>query len=172
MTVHTFSWSRISPGKEIVMVSVLTVGVTPTDASAAMAAHRLLSTVMWSNDDIDWPVHPLTLFFHDLRGLLLRRLSSTVPSNMIFSSVSWRATWPNHDNLRRLTVNSKSFWCPAKILTCCHTYSFVLSIRLLSLHNIASLSGMVESAAPVWSSVMFRLLGLCGSKVFELVYIF
>ena len=39
-----------------------------------------------------------------------------IPST-IFGSVSWRQTWPNHDNLRRLTVDSKSSrrgcWCVA-----------------------------------------------------------
>ena len=43
----------------------------------------------------------------------------------IFGSVSWRQTWPNHDNLRRFTVDRKSSWHPATTLTCCHTYSFV-----------------------------------------------
>ena len=38
---------------------------TPTDAFAATAAHRRLSSATWSNDDIDWPVHSLMLFFHD-----------------------------------------------------------------------------------------------------------
>ena len=28
------------------------------------------------------------------------RLPSTLPCSMIFCSVSWRQTWPNHDNLR------------------------------------------------------------------------
>ena len=27
---------------------------------------------------------------------------------MIFDSLSWRQTWPNHDNLRRFTVGSRS----------------------------------------------------------------
>ena len=33
-----------------------------------------------------------------------RRPPSTVLCSMIFRSVSWRQTWPNHDNLRRLTI--------------------------------------------------------------------
>ena len=45
---------------------------------------------------------------------------------MIFGSVSWRQTWPNHDNLRRLTVDSRNSRSPARIMTCCKTYSFVL----------------------------------------------
>ena len=47
-------------------------GTTPTDATATMTAHRPLSSAMDSNDDIDWPVHSMVLFFHDLRGLALR----------------------------------------------------------------------------------------------------
>ena len=37
---------------------------------------------MRSNGDIDWPVHSLILIFHDLRGLPLRRLPSTVLRSM------------------------------------------------------------------------------------------
>ena len=48
----------------------------------------------------DLPFHVL----HDLRGLPLRRIPSTEPCSMIVSSVWWRQTWPNHDNLRRFTV--------------------------------------------------------------------
>ena len=32
----------------------------------------------------------------------------------------------NHDNLRRLTVDNKASWYPARIMTGCHTYSFIL----------------------------------------------
>ena len=45
---------------------------TRTDAYVAMTTHRLLSSTMCSNDDIDLPVHSLMLSFHDLRGLPLR----------------------------------------------------------------------------------------------------
>ena len=63
--------------------------VTPTDASVAMVAHRLLSSTMRSNYDNDWLVHSLIfLSLHDLRGLALRRLPpSIVPHSMIFGSV-------------------------------------------------------------------------------------
>ena len=65
------------------------VGGTPTDASALMAAYRLLSSVACSNDDNDRPVHSLMLSLGDLRGLTLRRrLQSTVRCSMIFGSVS------------------------------------------------------------------------------------
>ena len=37
-------------------------GGTPTDASAAVVTHRLLSSAMYSNDDNDWPVHSWMLF--------------------------------------------------------------------------------------------------------------
>ena len=76
----------------------------PTDASAAMAAHRRLSSTTWSNDDIDWLVNSLMLSLHDLRGLPPQRLPSTEPCSMIFGSISWRQTWPNHDNLWRSTA--------------------------------------------------------------------
>ena len=79
---------------------------TPTDPFTAMTAHRPLSSAMHSNYDIDWPVHSLMLSFHDMRGLPLQRLLSTVPCGMIFGSVSWRQTWSNHDSLRRLTVKA------------------------------------------------------------------
>ena len=75
---------------------------TPTDASTVAAAHRRLSFANRSNDDIDCPVHSLMLSFRNLRGLPLRRHPSTEPRSMIFSSVSWRLTWPNHDNWPRL----------------------------------------------------------------------
>ena len=96
---------------------------TPTDASAVMVAHRRLSSARRSNDD--WSVHSLMLSFHDLRARPLRRLPSTESCSIIFGSVSWRQTWPNHDNFRRLTVDSRSCWGPARILTCCQTYSFL-----------------------------------------------
>ena len=62
------------------------VGGTPTDASAALVAHRLLSSVMRSNDANDWPGHSLMLSLYDLRGLPLRRLPSNVPCSMIFAA--------------------------------------------------------------------------------------
>ena len=99
---------------------------TSTDASAVMVAHPLLSSMMCSSDNSGQPVHSLMLSFHDLRGLPLWRLPSTVPCSMIFGSVSWRQAWPNHDSLRLLTTDSKSSWQMARTLTCCHTYSFVL----------------------------------------------
>ena len=80
---------------------------TPTDAFTAMVAHRPLSSAMHNNDDNHWLVNSLALSFRDLRGLPLRRLLSPVPCSMIFSSVSWRQTWPNHDNLRRLSDDNK-----------------------------------------------------------------
>ena len=45
-----------------------------------------------------------------------------------WSSVAyhWRQTWPNHDNFRRVMVDSRGSWGPARILTFCQTYSFVL----------------------------------------------
>ena len=54
-----------------------------------MTAHRLQPSAMRSNDNIDWPVHPLMLSFHDLRDLPLRRLPSTVPRSMILGSVAY-----------------------------------------------------------------------------------
>ena len=92
---------------------------TPTDATVVMVTHRLLSSAIRSNDDNDWPVHSLMLSFHDLRGLFQRRLSSSVPYSM---------TWPNHDNLRRLTIDNKSSECLAKIWT----YSLVLSAERIA----------------------------------------
>ena len=52
---------------------------TPIDAFAMMAAHRRLPSAMRSNGDIDRPAHLLMLSFHDLGGLHLRHLPSTVP---------------------------------------------------------------------------------------------
>ena len=66
--------------------------------------------------------------FHDLRGLFLRRLPSTVPCSMIFGSVSWRQTWPNLDNLRRLTVK-----VPDVRREC---WSVVIHIRSFCVHCI------------------------------------
>ena len=87
-----------------------------------MASYRLLSSAMRSNDDVNWHVHSLMLSFHHLCGLPLWRLPCTVSCCMIFGSVWWRQTWPNHDNLRRLTVDSQSSWRLVRILTCCHTF--------------------------------------------------
>ena len=54
-----------------------------------------VSAAMCSSDDIDWPVHCLMLC---LRGLLLRRLTSTSsPCSITFSNVSWCQTWPNYN---------------------------------------------------------------------------
>ena len=54
---------------------------------------------MRSIDDVDWPVHSLMSFFHDLRGLSLRRLQPTVICRMTVGSASSRQIWPNHDSL-------------------------------------------------------------------------
>ena len=51
-----------------------------------MVAHRLLSSVISSNEDDNWLVHSLMLPLHDLRGLRLRRLLSTVPCSMILAA--------------------------------------------------------------------------------------
>ena len=85
----------------------------------------LLSSAMCSNDDNAWPVHSLMLSLRDLRSLTLQWLPSTVPCCVIFGSVSWQQTWPNHDNLWHLTVDNKSWWHLVRKLNCCHTYSFV-----------------------------------------------
>ena len=98
----------------------------PTNASALTAAHRRLSSATRSNDDINWLVYFLMLSFHDLHDLYLWRFPYTEPYSMIFGIVSWRQTWPNHDNWRRLAVDSSTSWGPVRILTCCQTYSFVL----------------------------------------------
>ena len=66
------------------------------------------------NDDSDWPVSSLLLSLHDCRCLSLRWLPSTVPCSMVFGSVQWRQTWPNHDNMRCLMVDGKNFWRPAR----------------------------------------------------------
>ena len=64
---------------------------------------------MRSNYDSDWRVHSLILSIHDLRGLPLRRLGYHLLFPLVcFCSVSSQQTWPNHDNLQRLTVDNKS----------------------------------------------------------------
>ena len=80
-----------------------------THLSAAMVAHRLLSSAMCSKEDNDWSVNLLMLSLYDLRGLLLRLLPSAVPYSMIFGSVSWREIWPNHDNLLNLQSCGRNF---------------------------------------------------------------
>ena len=67
-----------------------------------MTADRPLPSAMRTNDDIDWPVYSLMLSCRDLRG---QRLPPTGPCSVIFGSVSWRQTWPNHDSLMHLTVH-------------------------------------------------------------------
>ena len=59
---------------------------TPTGASVALVAHRLLSFAMRYNDDIDWHVHSLMLPFHDLRGFPLRRPPFFVPRKALCSA--------------------------------------------------------------------------------------
>ena len=71
----------------------------------------LMSSVMHSKDDSNWPVQSSMLSFHDLCGLPLRRLPSTVHCCMIFDSVLCLQRWPNHDNLHCLMVDS---WRPAR----------------------------------------------------------
>ena len=111
-----------------------------------MVADRLLSSATHSNDDIDWPVHSLVLSFLDLRGLPWRRLLSTVPCSMIFGSVSWRQTWPNHNSLRRLMVDSELLTSGNYIdllpyVFVCFRLSFMLLSKLImapntSLHSL------------------------------------
>ena len=66
-------------------------------------------------------------FFDVVLPRLTRSSSATtaiyVPNSIIYSSVSWQQTWPNHDNLWYLTVDSRSSWRLARTLTCCHAYS-------------------------------------------------
>ena len=90
------------------------LGVLRQTPTTVMVIHWCLSSAMSSNDD--WPVLSLMLSLHDLRSLLLRWLPYSVPCSMNFSSVWWRHTWPNHDNLRSVTVHSKSSWRPASTL--------------------------------------------------------
>ena len=71
-------------------------------------------------------VHSLKLSCHDLRSLPLWQLPSTVRCNLIFGRVSWRQTCLNHDNLECLTLDSKSSWRPARMLTCCHSDLFCI----------------------------------------------
>ena len=56
------------------------------------------------------------------------------------------------DSLRRLTVDSKSSWWPAGILTCCYTYSFVFC----SLHSSVTfvLKGL---DSPLRSAIIVQL---------------
>ena len=109
----------------------------PTDTCAAITAHRHLSSAMCSNDDVGWPIHSLMLSFHDLRGLPMWRLPSTVPCNMIFGSISWRQTCLNHDKLRRQTRSNaflksiwlwkSSFWCSKCFTTKALSWKYVHS---------------------------------------------
>ena len=80
-----------------------------------MVDHRIVSSAMNSNDDNDLPVHSLMYLPHDLRGMSLRRPTT-------YCSVRWRQTWPNHDELQRLTVDNKSSGRRARTLICYHTY--------------------------------------------------
>ena len=102
---------------------------TLTDTAAAMTAHRPPSSAMYSNDETNRS--SLMLSFHDIRGLPLRRPPSTVPCSTIFGSVSRGQTWPNHDSLRRLPVDSKSpdirqgYW---PVATHIHLVCFLLSV--------------------------------------------
>ena len=70
--------------------------------------------------------HSLMLSFHDLRGLLLQWLHSTVPCSLAFCCICYRQIWPNHDNLRRFTVDNKIFKHPTRTSIYCHLYSSVL----------------------------------------------
>ena len=97
---------------------------TTSDESAAITAHRLLSSYAAQQ----WR-HRLALILslHELRGLPQRRLPPTVPSSLTFSSVSWRQNliWPKYESLRCLMVDSKRSWRPARILIDLLPYIFV-----------------------------------------------
>ena len=90
-----------------------------------MTAHRLLSSAMHIDDDIDRPVHSLMLTIHDLRGLPVRRQPSAVPSSLIFGSAysrygrimitrdAWRLTLKVPDVRRRhwpVAIRLHKFW--------------------------------------------------------------
>ena len=75
---------------------------TPTDVSAVMFTRRCLSCALYGNDNMDWSGHCSTMSFQVLRSVHMRCLPFTEHCSMIFGSVSWRQTWSNHDNLRRL----------------------------------------------------------------------
>ena len=66
------------------------MGGTATDASALMTDHRLLSSAMRSNDDIDWLGNSLRFSFQHLRGLPLRRLSFTVDCSLWYDGLRQR----------------------------------------------------------------------------------
>ena len=120
----------------------------PDNASAVMTAHWLLSSAMRSSNDIDWPVHSMMLTLRDLRGLPLRRIPSTVPWRTIFSSVTWRQTWPNHDNLQRFTVDRKKLLTSGEDIDCCHTYSFVVCSHMICQASACSICFRKPSASP------------------------
>ena len=122
LLIYTFSLSR--PGKSV----RLSRSKPKRSGTEAMRSH-LMSRTMGSSDDSDWHVHSLILFFHDLHGLRLRRPSSTVPASTVFSGPSCRQIWPNHDNLQRLTVDSKTYWLSASTLT----LGIIICVRLLRL---------------------------------------
>ena len=126
-----------------------------------MVAHRLLSSAMRSNDDNDWSAHSLMLSLRDLRGPHPRQLPSTVPWSVILDRIWWRQTWPNHDYLRRLTVDDKSFWRPGRTLTCCHTYS-----NCPRSMNVVRFYGLFECICNYWVQHVVRSHGrVTGSKI-------
>ena len=62
---------------------------TPTDVSAVVAFHWLLSYAMRSRDDSDRLVHSFMLPIHDICGLFANTkipFPSTIPSSMVFGS--------------------------------------------------------------------------------------
>ena len=63
---------------------------TPTDPSAAMVSHGLLSSAMCSNGNNDWHVHSLMLSLRDLRGLPLRRPRRRCFPSSRLSGHAWR----------------------------------------------------------------------------------
>ena len=49
------------------------VGGTPTDPSAVMVAHRLLSSTMHSNNNNDWPVQEQSPFINGKAGHIVQK---------------------------------------------------------------------------------------------------
>ena len=92
-----------------------------------MVVHRLLSSVIRSNDDKDWPIHFLMLPLHCLRGLPLRGLPAIVPCCIMFDGNT--GYWPTISCWKVSFSNNIRAYGDKKI-TFQETLAYVLSLQI------------------------------------------
>ena len=94
--------------------------VTLIDASVAMVSHQLLSSVMRSSDDSDWPVHFLIYVVIPWFMQSSSATTTIVPCSMVVRQRVMSGDMAEPWQLA--TLDNKDSWHPVRTVTCCQIY--------------------------------------------------